>query len=47
MSSFSAMMITSMVFSISSIFYSDFGFNIYAFMIIAIAFIVRRYVDGS
>lgn len=47
MSPFSAMMITSMVFSISSIFYSDFGFNIFAFMIMAIAFIVRRYANGS
>lgn len=47
MSPFSAMMITSMVLSISSIFYSDLGFNIFAFMIMAIAFIVRRYANGS
>ena len=47
MSSFSAMMVTSMAFSISSIFYSDFGFNIFAFMIMAIAFIVLRYANGS
>ena len=47
MSIFSAMMVTSIAVSVLSFYSDDFGFNIFSFMFLAIAFLDRRFANGS